>query len=356
MKSRILVTFLVLITVVALLFTACAKPAPAPAPAPAEQYTMKIGSDHMPGLPTETALLKMKDIIESATNGNIKVEIYMASALGSQREMAEGLQVGTIEGLSMVTPAYSPFNPTINILALPFLFSSPERAYELAAGELADELLATFEGTGIVGGAIWAGGGFKQFTGNFPIHTPDDYIGKRIRVIPSPFLVKQFETLGASAVPIDFAELYTALKEGVVDGQENGIIAIHSMKFYEVQKYMALSSHGWNSYITSFSKKWMDQLPKEYQEIILDSTKEVSALDWKELARMEYDVWLQDILDYGKCEVYELTDAEKLAFKDKMSPLYEAAPDLLELDEEGQKLLAKFIEEGAKKATITEVK
>jgi len=339
---------LLVVVFLASLLTGCA--------APEKQYVMKIGSDHMPGLPTETALLKMKEIIEAGTDGNVKVEIYMASALGSQREMGEGLQVGTIQGVSMVGPAWAPFNPTVGILDLPFLFSSPERAYELAGSELGDELLATFEGTGIVGGAIWAGGGFKNFTGNFPIHKPDDFSGKRIRVTPNPLLGKQYEALGANPVPIDFHELYNALKEGVVDGEENGIIAVHSMKFYEVQKYMALSSHGWNSYITAFSKAWMDQLPKKYQDIILDSAKEVSALDWKELARMEYDVWLKDILDYGKCEVYELTAAEKQAFKDKMGPVYEAAPETLKLDEKGQELLSKFIEEGAKAATITEVK
>lgn len=348
MKSRIVVILLVPIMVVALLFTACAKPAPAPAPAPVEQYTMKIGSDHMPGLPTETALLKMKDIIESATNGNVKIEIYMASALGSQRDMGAGLQVGTIEGVSMVGPAWVPFNPMVGVLDLPFLFSSPERAYEIMAGKLGDELLATFEGTGIVGGAIWAGGGFKNFTGNFPIHEPDDFIGKRIRVTPNPLLGKQYECLGAHPVPIDFHELYTALKEGVVDGEENGIIAIHSMKFYEVQEYIALSYHGWNSYITAFSKKWMDQLPKEYQRIILDAAKEVAPLDQSELERMEMEVWLQEILDYGKCEVYELTDAQKKAFADKMGPVYEAAPDILKLDENGRKLLEKLLEEGAK--------
>ena len=340
--SKLLIVLVGLVLVSLIVVSACA-------PAPAKQYVMKLASDHSPGLPTETALNKMKEIIEAGTGGNIKVEVYMQS-LGTGREVLEGLQLGTIEGAAVVGAANVPFNPAIGILDLPFMFSSPERAYELVEGKLGDELLDTFEGTGMIGGAIWAGGGFKHFTGNFPIHSPADFAGKRIRVTPNPLLAKQYESLGANPVPIDFMELYNALQEGVVDGEENGLIAIHSMKFYEVQKYIALSSHGWNSYIVTFSEKFMDQLSGKYQDIIMDSAKEVAALNRSEMEKLEYGVWMQNILDAGTSEVYELTAAEKQAFVAKMGPVYDAAPAILKLDGDGQKLMAKFIEEGAKPA------
>jgi len=306
----------------------------------AKEYVLKFGHDYIIDSPVNRAALKFKEIVEEKTGGNVKVEVYPAMQLGSGREMIEGMQLGIMQGVALPSSNFSGFDMRISIPDLPFLFSSPEQCHEILDGDIGSELLNVLKNHKMIGAAWWESG-FKCFTANFPITQPDDYIGKKIRVMPSPILVAQFEAYGANGIPIDFSELYNALQQGVVDGQENPLVAIYNMKFYEVQDYITLSNHGFLGYIVAFSKDWMEKLPEEYQNIILNAAQEVTPMQRAEVAKLSEEKYLPEIIAYGT-KIIELTEEQRAAFEDKAQPVYEVMNGMLE--EDGQKLLKKFLD------------
>ena len=306
----------------------------------AEQYVLKFGHDYMPDSPHNHAALEFKEIVEKRTDGNIKVEVYPAQQLGKGREMIEGMQLGIVQGVALPSSNFAGFDMRISIPDLPFLFSSPEKCHEILDGDLGSELLDVLKNHKMIGAAWWESG-FKCFTANFPIRHPDDFIGEKIRVMPSPILLAQFEAYGASGIPIDFHELYNALQQGVVDGEENPITTIYNMKFYEVQDYITLSNHGFLGYIVAFSKDWMDKLPEEYQNIILNAAREVAPIQRAEVAKLAEEKYLPEIIAFGT-KIIELTEDQRGAFQDKATPVYEVMKDML--DEDGKELLKKFLD------------
>jgi len=306
----------------------------------AEQYVLKFGHDYMPDSPHNRAALEFKEIVEKRTDGNIKVEVYPAQQLGKGREMIEGMQLGIVQGVALPSSNFAGFDMRISIPDLPFLFSSPEKCHDILDGDIGSELLDVLKNHKMVGAAWWESG-FKCFTANFPIRHPDDFIGEKIRVMPSPILLAQFEAYGASGIPIDFHELYNALQQGVVDGEENPITTIYNMKFYEVQDYITLSNHGFLGYIVAFSKDWMDKLPEEYQNIILNAAREVAPMQRAEVAKLAEEKYLPEIIAFGT-KIIELTEDQRGAFQDKATPVYEVMKDML--DEDGKELLKKFLD------------
>jgi len=306
----------------------------------AKQYVLKFGHDYMPDSPHDHAALKFKEIVEEKTDGNIKVEVYPAQQLGKGREMIEGMQLGIVQGVALPSSNFAGFDMRISIPDLPFLFSSPEKCHEILDGEIGSELLEVLKEHNMVGAAWWESG-FKCFTANFPITHPDNFIGEKIRVMPSPILLAQFEAYGASALPIDFHELYNALQQGVVDGEENPIATIYNMKFYEVQDYITLSNHGFLGYIVAFSKNWIEQLPEEYQNIIFNAAREVAPIQRAEVAKLVEEKYLPEIIASGT-KIIELTEDQRAAFEDKAAPVYKVMNDML--NEDGRKLLEKFLE------------
>ncbi len=306
----------------------------------AEQYILKFGHDYLPDSPHDHAALEFKRIVEEKTGGNVKVEVYPAGQLGTGREMIEGMQLGIVQGVALPSSNFAGFNMSISIPDLPFLFSSPEKCHEVLDGPIGNELLSVLENHKMVGAAWWESG-FKCFTANFPITSPDDFIGKKIRVMPSPILIAQFEAYGANGIPIDFAELYNALQQGVVDGEENPIATIYSRKFYEVQDYITLSNHGFLGYIVAFSKDWLEGLPEEYQNIIISTAQELSPIQRAEVARLVVEKYLPEIIAFGT-KIIEFTADQRAAFEEKAKPVYEVMNRLL--DEDGKKLLKKFLD------------
>lgn len=352
MRNKILTLVLSIAVITSFVIVGCAREAAPPeegAPPEEKQYLMKFGCDHMPGYPTHIAMKEMKRIIEDQTDGNVRVEIYMAQTLGSSREMVEGLQLGSLEACAIALPTYVGFDANLGIMDLPFLFSSPERGYEITAGEMGEELLAGLPAKGIIGAAWWSNG-FKHFCQNFPVKEPDDFIGKTIRISPNPLLAAQFEAMGANAVTVDYYELYAALQEGVVEGQEQNLMSMVAMKFYEVTDFISLSHHGWISYIVSFGRDWFEQLPQKYQGILLESARAVALSEFANVDARE-EGWIMEMRNYG-VEISEpFTEDQKRPFKEVMRPaLYKELKRMV--DEDALERLEILKEEGAKEATI----
>ncbi|WP_170565510.1 TRAP transporter substrate-binding protein [Ruegeria atlantica] len=241
----------------------------------AAEYVAKIGHVENPDQPRHIMLEKVASLVNERTDGAVEFIIFPSSQLGKQRQLNESVQLGTIEGTVSATSWMAGFNPLVTILDIPFFLpTDADDAQELRTGEFGTELLATFDDRGFHAVSFWPFG-FKNFTSNSPIKNVSDLEGQKFRVMDSKILLEQFSAFGASAIVLPFGELYTSLQNGVVDGQENPLTSIISMKFYEVQDYLILSEHGAIEDVIVFNPAWWASLPVEYQDVISQAFQEV---------------------------------------------------------------------------------
>ncbi|QUS36210.1 TRAP transporter substrate-binding protein [Falsirhodobacter algicola] len=243
-------------------------------PAAAQDYLAKIGHLESTQQSRHIALEKVAEEVKERTDGHVTFQIFPQGQLGGQREMNEGVQLGTIEGTVAPAAFLGGFNPLVSILDIPYLLpEDAEKAEALREGPFGQQLLDSFSDRGMVAIGLWPNGR-KQFTSNKPIGDIADFAGQKFRVMDSAILIEQFNALGASAIALPFGELYTSLQTGVVDGEENPLDTILSMKFYEVQDHLLVSDHGAMEDVILFNPAWWNSLPAEYQEIITDSFRE----------------------------------------------------------------------------------
>jgi C4-dicarboxylate-binding protein DctP len=284
-------------------------------PALAQTYTARIGHLENPDQPRHIMLTKVAELVSERTNGAVQFQIFPSSQLGGQREMNEGIQLGTLEGTVSATSWMAGFNPYVTILDLPFFFpAEAAQAQALRDSAFGDALLETFGEYGYHGVTFWPFG-FKQITSNKPLDTIDAIEGQRFRVMASDILIAQFESLGASAISIPFGELYTALQNNVVDGQENPVSSILSMRFYEVQDNILISDHGAIEDVVVFNPDWWNSLPAEYQTVINDTFAEVVP-ELQELYRVQREAGI-DIIRNSGANVRFLTDEERATLRER---------------------------------------
>lgn len=241
----------------------------------AQQFTAKIGHLEAAAQSRNVFLEKVAALVKERTKGAVEFQIFPQSQLGNQRQMTEGVQLGTIEATVAPAAFLGGFNPVVSILDIPYLLPSDEdKAQKLREGPFGKALLKSFDNKGVVAIALWPNGR-KNFTSNKPLDNIAAFADQKFRVMDSKILIEQFNALGASAIALPFGELYTSLQTGVVDGEENPLDTISNMKFYEVQKYLVVSEHGAMEDVVLFNPAWWNSLPAEYRTIITDTFNEV---------------------------------------------------------------------------------
>jgi len=206
------------------------------------------------------------------------------------------------------------------LVDLPFMFPSPADAHRVLDGEAGQQLLSSLDRIGLQGVTFWESG-FKQFTCNHPVSSPEDFEGYKVRVMQSPIIMEQFRALGANPVPIAFGETYNALQQNVVECQENPLVSITKMKFYEVQSDVVISNHAYLAYAFVFSKRWLSQQPEEIQTLLVDAAREMTDFQREETARREAG-YLQTIRDSGT-RVTELNEEQLQAFQQATRSVHE---------------------------------
>jgi tripartite ATP-independent transporter DctP family solute receptor len=235
---------------------------------------MKLAHVVNPGSPRDKLMHLYGENLAKRTKGRIKVQVYPSGQLGGNRQIIEGLQLGTIEGTITPTAFLGGFEPLLTAFDLPFLFPDIETASRVANSDVGMALAAEAEKKGIKGVAFY-GEGAKVFSTAFPVRKPADFEGKKIRSMPATVLLDQFRAWGANPVPMEFTETYNALAQGVVAGQEQQYGLVHDLRFYEVSKHLTESNHGFFVEMFMVSKKWFDRLPRDLQNAV---TAEAQAL------------------------------------------------------------------------------
>ena len=181
--------------------------------------------------------------VEKSTNGAFKFKQFPSSALGGERELIEGLQLGTVEAAIVSTGALSNFVPDVGVVDIPFLFRDTTHARAVMDGAFGQELLGKFQKRGLVALA-WGEQGFRHLSNNkHAVHGVADLKGLKIRVTENPVHITAFRTLGASPTPMSWPEVIGALQQGTIDGQENPISVLSSAKLWQVQKHLSLTAH-----------------------------------------------------------------------------------------------------------------
>ncbi len=244
------------------------------AQAKVEPLTVKFAHAGSPTHPYSVGLNILTPILEKNSGGAIKLQVFCCAQLGSERELAEGARLGTIHMTSVAAEGALPsWVPELQAFGLPFIIRDRNHIYRVLEGAVGKDLEAKLLDQGFVVLGWWELGFRNMTTKNKPIRVPDDLKGLKMRVQEAKVWMGLMRALGALPTPIPFGELYNALQQGVVDGQENPIVTIVSMKFYEVQKQVGLTEHTYTALPVMASKKWWETLKPQQREIITASVK-----------------------------------------------------------------------------------
>lgn len=284
-------------------------------------YTIKVGHVEAEDRSTHIALVEFQKYVEEQSKGDIKVELYPNALLGGDAEMTQSVQLGTIQMTLPATSALVAFSNKFGILDMPFLFDDPKAAFAALDGDLGAELDKALDSNGFVNFG-YSYNGARSITNNLkPINEPADLKGMKMRVMQSPVYISLFEALGANPTPISFGELFTALQQKTVDGQENAPSLIFAMKFFEAQKYLSLTSHTKSFLPVIMNKGYFDKLPAEYQTIVKDGARKYAVEHQREL-ELNSDADSIKNLESAGMVVNEITPENLQKFKDVVKPVY----------------------------------
>ncbi|WP_031485458.1 TRAP transporter substrate-binding protein [Maridesulfovibrio frigidus] len=305
----------------------------------AAEFEARIGHLESALQPRHQGLEKIAKLVKERTGGAVEFKLFPSSQLGNQRQMNESVQFGTIEGTVSPAAFLGGFNPAVSIMDIPFLLPADRvKAQEIRQGKFGKELLKSFDARGFTAIATWPNGR-KNFTSNKPLGSVEAYKGQRFRVMDSKILIEQFAAIGASAIALPFGELYTALQNGVVDGEENPLDTIQRMKFYEVQKYLVLSEHGAMEDFVLFNPSWWDSLPAKYQKVIVAAFLEV--MPGVEAHKEQAQKDALAIIEKAGVNVSPLSGADRATMRELMYPKTIAAY-LERAGNEGEKLVKLY--------------
>ncbi len=297
-----------------------------------ETFTLKFSHVVAATTPKGQAAEKFKELVESKSDGRITVQVFANSELYGDKDEFQALQSNSVQMLAPSSAKFTTVAPKLQVLDLPFLFDTPEDIPTVAAPDtavgkaiFANEKLAEKD-MKVLG--LWDSG-MKHLSSNDVMKTPADLKGKRFRIQPSDVLKSMIEAWGGQPTPMAFAEVYNALQQGLIDGQENTYSNMESQKMNTVQKHITESAHGYLGYILVINSTFYDSLPDDLKTAIDESAAEASEYN-REVAT---DINLESkkvIEEAGTTEIYVPTDAERQAFKDAVVPsVWNAYKDLI---------------------------
>jgi C4-dicarboxylate-binding protein DctP len=255
-----------------------------------------------------------KKLAEERSKGRVKVEVYPNSSLFKDGEEMEALQLGSVQ---MLAPSLAKFGPLgvreFEVFDLPYIFDSYDELHKVTDGPVGAGLFRKLEPKGIVGLAYWDNG-FKVMSANKSIRVPADYKGLKMRIQSSKVLGDQMKALGSIPQVMAFSEVYQALQTGVVDGTENPPSNFYTQKMHEVQKFLALTDHGYLGYAVIVNKKFWDGVPADLRTVLQGAMKDATKFA-NEIEKKENDDAIEAVRKSGKTQILTLTAQEKAAMK-----------------------------------------
>ncbi len=283
------------------------------------ERTIKFGTQNAAGHSIVQGMDRFKAIVEAKSGGKIKVNVFPAAQLGNDQFHVSGVQGGTIEMAVMNSGILASQVPAFAIYDFPFMFESETVADQIVDGAFGKRMHTRLEEKGIVGIGYWELGFRNMTNSKKPLNKVEDIAGLKIRVIPNPINLDWVKALDANPTPLPFPELYGALENKAVDGQENPIPTIKGNKFAEVQKHLALTKHVYNPQSVMVSKKLWDTMSADEKKLFNDAATEAGVFQ-RQTNRAALSKDLADLKTAGML-VTEFSPAETLKFVEKMKPV-----------------------------------
>jgi tripartite ATP-independent transporter DctP family solute receptor len=329
MNSKPKLNFITFISLSILLLcaSACSKPGGV--------RILKLGHGLDTSHPVHAAMIYMAERVNEKSDGEMIIQVYPNQQLGSERELVELLQIGSLAMTKVSTAAMEGFAPEIKVLGQPYLFRDDEHRDRVLKGPIGKDLLDAGEKYWLKGLCYYDAGKRSFYTKSKPVEKPDDIQGLKIRVMESPTAVRLIQSFGGSPTPVSFGELYTALQQGIVDGAENNPPSLLTSRHYEVCKFYSLNEH------------------TAVPDMMIVSTKV-----WERLSDQERQ-WLQEAADESAVHQYQLWEE---SVEESMRILQEAGvqvsyPDKTPFEKEAEKVYeALKISDPVMYALIQEIK
>ena len=318
--KKLVISSLLAVSALALTFPAAAQDA----------FKLKLGHVAPTDEPYHQAAEKFAELVNKNTGGAVQIQIFPNSLLGGQRELLEGLQLGSVDITLTTAAVLSSFLPKTQVIELPFMFRDREHVYKVVDGPLAKEIYDGDDKKKMKVIDTWENG-FRNITNNVrAIEKPEDMKGVKIRVMENKMYIEMFKALGANPTPMARGELFTGLQTKVVDGQENPLGQIYTSRFYEVQKYATLSGHTYSPEVVVFSLATWKKIPTKYQEEILKASAEAKKFNRELSAKMDKE-YVGKLKEKGMT-VTALTPQQILPFQEKMVPVWDQFADKIGKD------------------------
>ena len=291
----------------------------------AAEYTLKFSHVVSSNTPKGKAAEFFEKRLEELSGGKIDVQIYPSSQLYKDNAVLKAIRLNSVQ---MAAPSFSKFGkivPQLSIFDLPFLFRDTTHLHNVQDGIVGDKLKALVAKKGIIALNFWDNG-FKQLSSSKKaLIMPEDAKGQKFRIMSSKVLEAQFKAVDANPQMMPFSEVYSGLQQGVIDGQENTNSNIYTKKFYEVQKYLTVTNHGYLGYLVVMSKKFWNKLPANLQANVTQAMKEATDKE-REYAQELNDSQFAKIQAYakktGKLEIINLNENQVSAWRSKVSKIY----------------------------------
>ncbi|MBA3772148.1 MAG: TRAP transporter substrate-binding protein [Ramlibacter sp.] len=285
----------------------------------AQERTIKMGLQNPKGHPAVLGAERFAEIVAAKTGGKLKVNLFPGGVLGGDAQTVSALQGGTVEMTVLNSGILASQVKEFAIYDFPFLFATPQEADAVVDGPFGRNLHARLADKGIVGLAYWELG-FRNLTNSRrPIQKVEDIAGLKLRVIPNPINIDWVKALDANPTPLAFPELFAALEQKAVDGQENPVSVISANKFAEVQKHLALTNHQYNPQSVIISKRFWDTLGAADRQIIQEAAIEAGKYQ-RQVSRQQASSTLDELKKAGM-QVTELPPAELAKLREKMKPV-----------------------------------
>lgn len=285
------------------------------------QTELKIGYALAPDSHYGVAAHKFEEVLKAETGDAFDVKHFPSSGLGGEREVIEGLQLGTVEATIVSSGTLANFVPDTGVFDIPFLFRDLDHARAVLDGPIGQEILAKFDTVGLHGLA-WGEQGFRHITNNRnPIHTPADVEGLKIRTMENPVHLAAFNAMGAAPTPMAWPEVISSLQQGVIDGQENPLSVIVSVKLDEVQKYLTLSGHVYSPAMLLISKPFWEGLD-DTQKAAFEKAAAEAVVAMRGYVDNVETTGVETLKARGM-EVNELSAEQKAAFQASIASAYE---------------------------------
>ncbi|HHX13670.1 MAG TPA: TRAP transporter substrate-binding protein [Clostridiales bacterium] len=320
MKRSFLLLILSLLMVFS--FAACGKDERAEEGNTGESYTITLSHVEPEDRSVHQGAVAFKEYIETESDGRVTVNILPNGQYGGDADSMEAVAQGTLQMTVCVSSVLTSYSDAFMVLDLPFIWDSREAFYYALDNELGADLNATLEDKGLIGFG-YNDNGLRQMTNNIrPITQLADFKGIKFRTMESPVFIEMFKLLGASPVPMSFDELYTALQQGTVEGQENGAALVLASKFQEVQKYMSITNHVYSTNAIIANLDWFNTLSAEDQQMIRDGAQKCLIDEQREIERNSDAKAIEDLKAAGM-KVNEVSEEAMVEMRNAVLKMYD---------------------------------